>query len=306
MKTQVHTKLVLLLTLASGALMAGNARTVAAPGTVNYIEGSVSIDGTTLSSSQAGQTALQQNQTLSTANGKAEVLMSPGVFVRVGSNSEIRMVSPGLVDPTIELVRGSAMVEVDYKPKDAKLTVLERDATASVLKEGLYRFDADQGRISVFDGKIQVSEAGRSNEFGKGKEFVLANDSKPVSFDRKAKDDLYVWSNIRSQYQADANASSAQYIYAGGYGWNGWFWNPYFSTWAWLPGNGLFYSPFGYPFYSIGYFPYYRGFYGGRVYGRSFVGTRPQIRIMPRAGAGFAGRGGFSGGHMGGGGGGRR
>jgi hypothetical protein len=306
MKTQSLRRFGLLLTLAAGALMARTAPSVAVPGTVNYIEGSVSLDGAALNASQAGQAALQQNQTLSTGDGKAEVLMSPGIFVRVGGNSEVRMVSPRLVDPRVEVVRGSAMVEVDNKLKEANVSVQVRDASASILKEGLYRFDADQGRISVFDGKLQISENGQSKEIGRGKEIVLDNDStlKPVSFDRKAKDGLYVWSDVRSKYLADANASSAQYVYAGlgGYRGDGWFWNPYFSTWSWLPGNGYFYSPFGYPFYSLGYMPYYGGWYGGRSFHRpAIVGARPQGRVMPLA-SGFAGRGAMGGGRIGGGG----
>jgi hypothetical protein len=293
MKPQSLRRFGLLLTLAAGALMARTGPSVAVPGTVNYIEGSVSVDGAALSASEAGQTALQQNQTLSTGNGKAEVLMSPGIFVRVGSNSEIRMISPTLIDPRIEVVHGSAMVEVDNKVKEANVSVLERDATASVLKEGLYRFDADQGSISVFDGKLQVSQDNQSKEIGRGKQIVLANDPKlsPVSFDRKAKDELYAWSDVRSRYLADANASSAQYVYAGlgPYRGDGWYWNPYFTTWSWLPGNGLFYSPFGYPFYSLGYMPYYGGWYGGRSFYR---------------GSGFAARGAVGSGHIAGGGGG--
>jgi len=280
--------------------MAGTVQNTAVPGTVNYIEGSVSVNGATLSASQAGQASLEQDQTLTTGDGKAEVLMSPGIFLRVGGNSEIRMVSPKLVDPQVEVVHGSAMVEVDSKAKEASVSVLERGANASILKEGLYRFDADQGRIAVYDGKLQVSEDGRSKEIGKGKEIVLDDGSglKPVSFDRNAKDELYAWSDIRSKYLADANASSARYVYAGlgGYRGDGWFWNPYFSTWSWLPGNGFFYSPFGYPFYSLGYMPYYRAWYGAPA-----VIRRPVV-VAPRpAPFGFAGHGAIGAGHFGGG-----
>src|ERR1700712_4154090 len=106
MKSKGLKSIGLLLTLASGLVIAAPARGIAVPGTVNYIEGSVSVNGASLSASQAGQAALQQDETLSTADGKAEVLMSPGIFVRVGRNSEIRMVSPKLVDPRIEVVHG--------------------------------------------------------------------------------------------------------------------------------------------------------------------------------------------------------
>ena len=73
---------------------------------------------------QDGTAALSANQTLSVGTGKAEVLLSPGTFVRVGNNSEIRMVSPTLANGSFEVVRGEAMVEVDYKPKLARLDVM--------------------------------------------------------------------------------------------------------------------------------------------------------------------------------------
>jgi hypothetical protein len=77
------------------------------------------------------------------------------------------MVSPGMADPTVEVVRGEAMVEVDHLPKPARLSILERGADASLLKEGLYKFDADEGRIAVVDGKAEVTENGQTARFGK-------------------------------------------------------------------------------------------------------------------------------------------
>jgi hypothetical protein len=58
-------------------------------------------------------------------------------------------------------------------------------------------------------------------------------------------------------YQAarSAPASGYGYGYAGG---GGWLWNPGFSSWAWLPGDGAFFSPFGWGFFSpgtVGYAP---------------------------------------------------
>ncbi len=267
----------------------------------------MTVNGSDLNMRANSPTTLQAGQVLTTRDGKAEVLLSPGVFLRVGRNSEIRMVSPGLVSPQFELTRGEAMVEVDQKLRDARVGVILHGANGSILKEGLYRFDADKGLMEVVDGKLSVMEDGRSKEIGKGKELVL--NSGPAlqiaGFDRKAEDELYAWSRIRSSYMAEVNASTASYIY-GGYGpfaGNGWYWSPYFASWSWLPGDGYFYGPFGYPFFSPAYAvyaPYYRGGFGGRGY----------------YGGGLAARGGLAAGHAsgmvagggfrGGGGGGRR
>jgi FecR protein len=289
---------------ATCVILSAQTRRTATPGTVNYIEGEVSIDGQAVARNQNGYSELESNQVLSTQNGKAEILLSPGVFLRVGNNSEIRMVSPQLVAPQVEVTRGEAMVEADWVPKDAQINVLERGAQASIRKAGLYRFDSDASRIEVIDGKLQVTENDQTKEFGKGKEVMLtAAQLKPVSFDRKAEDDLYRWSSVRASYLAEANMSTAQSAYAG-YGpyWGaGWYWNPYFAFWSWLPGDGYFFSPFGYPFFSPAYVVYAPGFWRG---GFGYRGGFPArgfaagggVALAPRAGGFAGGGGGFHGG----------
>lgn len=270
------------------SIIPAQAARMATPGTLNYVEGQVTLSGNPVNPEQGGQIGLSNGQTLSTAQGKAEILLSPGAYLRVGSNSEVQMLNTGLADPRVQVVAGEAMLEVDAKPKMAALDVMERGADASILKEGLYKFDAGEGIVGVIDGKLSVTANGQTKEFGKGKEIALNNSAelKTVSFDRKAEDDLYRWSDVRASYQAEVNAASAQTVYVNG-GWGmgygpGWFWNPYFASYAWLPGDGFFMSPFGYPFFSPGYAVYVPRYYGGR----SFVPVARGV-AAPHA---FAGR----------------
>jgi hypothetical protein len=292
MKTQKWLRWAGGLGLAGASIIvpAAQAARMATPGTVNYVEGEVSLNGNPLGTHQSGDVTMQAQQELSTGQGKAEILLSPGAYLRVGSNSDIRMINPGLADPRVEVVKGEAMLEVDSKPKMAAMNVMERGADASVLKEGLYKFDADEGKVEVIEGKLAVTDNGQSKEFGKGKEVTLNGGAlQTASFDRKAEDELYRWSDVRASYEAEANAASARTVYVGGgYGMGygpGWFWNPYFSTYAWLPGDGYFMSPFGYPFFSPSYIVYAPRFYGG---GRFVPGTRAGV-ISPRAFSGPTG-----------------
>jgi len=301
MKKQSFLKLSVIVGLigATCVILSAQTNRSALPGTVNYIEGQVSVDGRAVARNQYGYSQLGSNHVLSTQNGKAEILLSPGVFLRVGNNSEIRMISPELVAPRVEVTRGEAMVEVDWVPKDAQVDVLEHGAQATIRKAGLYRFDSDGSRIEVIDGKLAVTEQDQTREFGKGKEVTLtAAKLKPVSFDRNAEDDLYRWSSVRASYLAEANVSTAQSAYAG-YGpyWGaGWYWNPYFAAWSWLPGDGYFFSPFGYPFFSPGYVGYAGFFRGGYGY-RGGLGYRGGVAAFaPRAGGFAGGGGGFRGG----------
>ena len=56
------------------------------PGSINYVEGQVSMGAKPLDSKSIGSAELRTGEWLTTAKGKAEVLLTPGVFVR-GSRS---------------------------------------------------------------------------------------------------------------------------------------------------------------------------------------------------------------------------
>jgi hypothetical protein len=294
-----------------------------APGTINYLEGQVSIDAQPLG--RGASVAVQPGQTLTTGvNGFAEVLLTPGAFLRVGNNSQIRLVTAGLAETKAELDRGEAIVEVDQLIKGTNLGVVMNGATSQIDKKGLYEFDASQQAVKVLDGKATVREAAGSKSIGKDDQLLLAS-AKPLKksgFDVNAvkAQPLYVWSEARSRDESQANVAVAQNVaaYGGWYG-PGWYWDPYWSFYAFVPADGFLYSPFGWGFYSPGFIGYYGvpfvryGYYGhyghyghyGAFHGR--VGG-----VNARVGGGFHGGfagGGFHGGFAGGGfhgGGGRR
>lgn len=233
-------------------------------GAVNYVEGIVSLNGNRLSDQAVRATFLGVNDTLSTEDGRAEVLLSPGVFLRIGDNSQIRMVVSSLVNSQVEVMRGEVMLEVAGLQKDNTVQINDHGGSVNIDKNGLYRIIADDPpRVEVLDGKAAVSFGSRTANLGKGKQVVLSEALKTEKFDTKKADDLYAWSNIRSEYNAAASYQAANSIRAnsfgawGGYGFSGWstpgwYWASGFNSWAWLPGSGAFYSPFGYGFYSPG------------------------------------------------------
>src|ERR1700687_5007356 len=82
----------------------------AIPGTVNYVEGAVYLNGSQLNAKDAGNATLQPGQEITTGNGKAEILLTPGVFLRLDDNSAVKMVSPDLTLTEVELEKGRAGV----------------------------------------------------------------------------------------------------------------------------------------------------------------------------------------------------
>jgi hypothetical protein len=117
------------------------------------VEGQATIGNETLSAKSIGSVDLLAGQTLTTGNGKAEILLTPGVFLRVGDNSSATMVSPNLTNTEVSLSKGQAMVEVAEIHKDNLLRVQEDGATTQLLKTGLYAFNADQGSVQVYREK---------------------------------------------------------------------------------------------------------------------------------------------------------
>jgi hypothetical protein len=230
----------------------------AVPGTVNYVEGQVSIGSQQLNSKSIGSETLEPGQSITTRSGKAELLLTPGVFLRVGSNSSVKMISPNLTETEIGIVQGEATVEVAGIHKQNDIRIDEDGFTTQLVKNGYYDFDATRNEVLVLDGEAIVDENGKQVKVKGGHELTLNQDSaKPQGFDKNAYEsgDLYRWSSLRSAYLAEANVDAAPgYILAGGYGpgWfgAGWYWDPWFDSYTFIPGEGIFYSPFGWGFYS--------------------------------------------------------
>ena len=288
------------------ATVFGQSAKSARPGTLNYVEGQASIEGRQVSPQSVGNTTLEAGQVLATANGKAEILLTPGIFLRLGNDSTVQMVSTDLTHTEVKLEQGRANVEVDQiYPQNTVLIDLKNGQT-QLLKKGLYAFDAGNATVRVFDGKAAVYPGGNTQANVKpidvkgGHQLVLNGEPlNPQGFNKNQAeaDPLYKWSSLRSQYLGEANLSLAeQYAaYPGFY--PGWYWAGGSFGYTWLPGNGLLWSPFGYGFYS----PYYiRGgsfIYGG--YGRSFYrggALRAEGGGFHGGGGGFHG-GGAAGGH---------
>jgi FecR protein len=249
------------------------------PGTLNYVEGQASIGSQSLSSKSIGTAQIEAGQTLATGQGKAEVLLTPGVFLRLGDNSAMKLISPGITDTDVELQRGEATVEVTEIHPENRLVIDESGGSARLVKTGFYDFDASQQQVRVFEGEALV-QAGNSDKQIKvkgGHEVDLnADNVKSHGFDKKTYESsgLYNWSSLRSAYLAEANADVAPSYVANGWygpGWigAGWYWDPWFSSYTFLPGDGIFYSPFGWGFYSPFWaYNYFGGFYGPHYFHR--------------------------------------
>lgn len=220
-------------------------------GLIHYIEGAVFVDGQTLElrAPEFKETAL--NQLLQTGEGRAEVLLSPGSVLRLGSHSAMRMLANRLEETRIALLNGRALIEIDQLLEDAYLGITIRGHQVRMLKRGLYHFDADAGQLRVYDGKAQLSGDGKILNLTRGRSIRF--DQAPViaKFKTKERDDLYLWSQQRSLAMLLDNYAAARSldpkIKLPG---NSWYYVSRTGMYTFLPSRGTVSSPFGWTWYS--------------------------------------------------------
>jgi hypothetical protein len=243
-------------------------------GTLHYSEGNVSIDGVQVKSQPGHFDELKEQSVLKTTRGRAELLLTPGVFLRVGENSQLRMLDNRLASTRMELVSGSATLESDAEPtangkyKNPAVTLIFKSYEVEPQKDGLLEITADPAQVRVFKGEAKVQAGENRVTVKDGHEVFLTAALATDKFnDKTVADDNYIWARDRSAVVSAANLSSARMLannsggsFAGGGLWpqswgssmygGGWFFNPYFGMYTYMPMDGFAFSPFGYGFYS--------------------------------------------------------
>ncbi|MBK5292375.1 MAG: FecR domain-containing protein [Acidobacteriia bacterium] len=242
--------------LLAGAAMAQEVVSVKA-GLISYPEGEVFLDGKPIDRPTPGKgfnqfADMKANAVLKTGYGRVEVLLAPGIFLRMGEDSSIRMISNKLEDTKLELLSGSVVLEAAEILKENSISIRYGQATVIPVKNGLYRIDSQPAELRVFEGRAEVVSGDKKLLARKSALVPLSGDLVAGKFDTDDTDPLDRWSARRAGYTAMANVSATKSLRDSGMGWNrsGWMWNPYFGMYTFIPVNGGIYSPYGYAYYN--------------------------------------------------------
>ena len=186
-------------------------------GLVHYVEGRVLLADKEIDPKFGQFPEIKKNEVLKTEDGRAEVLLSPGVFLRVAENSSIRMINNDLSNTRIEVLTGRALVESASETlKDDAVSLQLHDDTIRIAKNGLYEIFAETSTVRVYQGEADVESPGGNLAVSKGREATLSAKLEEHKFDTADTDDLYSWTSRRSGYLAAANVSSAKTMSSGG------------------------------------------------------------------------------------------
>jgi FecR-like protein len=177
-------------------------------GVLYFFEGSVSLGGQPLEQKFGKFPDLGEGRELRTGQGRAEVLLTPGVILRIGDNSAIRMVSQQLTDTRVELLCGSAILEVNQTAPDTAVTLMYKQWQVRSPQAGVYRFDSDPAQVRVYRGQAEVSTSGKTETMvvRDGENLPLAAVLVPEPTTSFPADGFKAWAMNRSQEVSADNA----------------------------------------------------------------------------------------------------
>lgn len=270
----MRTLSVVALVLSTGLAASAQSVISAHSGVLHVSEGAVFLDGKEVNQKFGTFPDIKENAKLTTTAGRAEVLLTPGVFLRMGDGSGIRMVTNRLIDTRVELLSGKAMLEADSPMKDTAVTLVYGDYQVHVRKASLFEIQTEPGQLKMYHGEAEVEAHGETTVVRAGRMLPFGRAMVTEKFDVKDGDELARWNMQRSQTVSVANVSAAKSLRDSGtsFGANGgWYFNPYYSMYTYIPGGGTYWNSYGYGFWSPNTVNnvYYGGGggYGGAGYG---------------------------------------
>ncbi len=224
-------------------------------GLIHYSDGRVLLNEKPIVHKASQFEEVKAGEYLRTERGRAEVLLTPGVFVRLGEDTQVQMLSTRLSDVQLRIMKGAAVIEADELTPETSVRVTVGETQVKLERNGLYRFDAtsdEDPRLRVFSGEASVTARSADHRLKAKKEMDLAGDFTIRKFDPEDTDPLDRWSRRRANYLAVANVSASRMVYERGdrYSASRWIWNPYYGMYTFLPVRGVIWSPYGYGFYS--------------------------------------------------------
>jgi hypothetical protein len=181
-------------------------------GVIHFFEGAVFLGDRPLESHLGKFPSVPQGAELRTADGRAEVLLTPGAFLRLGEKSAIRMVANDLADTRVELQAGSAIVDSGEPNSGTSITLIYKDWRVHFLQKGIYRINSDPPCLWVRTGQAEVSTGTNDQPIsvGRAMSLPLAEVLVPEPVSDLSDDAFSEWAIGRRQSIVADNAITAQ------------------------------------------------------------------------------------------------
>ncbi len=226
-------------------------------------------------------------------DGRVELLLNPGSYMRVGENSEFELANNSIENLEVRLVKGTAIVEVTgADDEELFIGITTPHARMSIVRRGLYRVSVVPGNTTeliVRKGRVMLEDS--HTKVKGGNKVIFSNTTFSVARlekgDKNDSNTLDAWSKERAQTLAKANskisgrtmtafASSLRNDWSnyGLWGRSGfWFFNNDIGCYTLLPLGYGWESPYG---RSYSRFFFGGSYWPGPIYNRPINGGHPR------------------------------
>jgi hypothetical protein len=178
-------------------------------GLIQYTDGVVFLDSTVLRPTPGRFDQMKEGSELRTLTGRAELILTPGVFLRMGEDSAIRMLSNDLADARVRFVSGNAIVDATNLAPKTSIAILRGEYQVQIVEEGRFRFNSDPAELRVESGKALVLYDGNSLEVGAKHVLPFSGKLTARVIEPARKDGLDTWDQTRSDSVAESNQQAA-------------------------------------------------------------------------------------------------
>jgi hypothetical protein len=232
-------------------------------GLVNRVEGKVQLkaQGSALgemSTVSMGQQMKEGDRLSTSANSYAELLLSPGSYLRLNEKTEIEAVRTPFDNTRFDVLQGSVILEVGEIDKKTPFEIGTPRTVVTINKVGIYRIDVIGQDVAVSVRKGEAYLGTREQLFahsaikvGGNKAYRFIGDGPPqtAKLNSKVYDAFDQWSYLQAESLVAANYGVLQRTRSRSSLLSGWVYDPYLNRYTYIPGSWLFVSPYGFGFY---------------------------------------------------------
>lgn len=223
-------------------------------------------------------------------DGRVEILLNPGSYLRMGGNSEVELANNSLANLEVRLIRGTAIVEATGADGlELNINISTPHTKLAIVRQGLYRLNVvpgDATELIVRKGRVILSDSHTKVKGGNKVVFsaTAVSVAKLTKEEKKNQEDVDNWSKDRAETLAKANRRINNRMLTSAFasfrdsdlpffsrGLGLWFYNPRAACFTFLP----FYYGWGSPYGSSYSTTVYTGYTAGRIYPNPATGSYP-------------------------------
>ena len=144
---------------------------------------------------------------LSTENGRAEMLLGPDRFLRLGTLTKIELLASDITDVQVRIVSGTVIFDLTKLSGRHSVTLFFDQAKIEFIKRGLYRVGVGldgTAELSVLKGKTLVSIGGAEQEVPAKRSILLTTGSSTSVLDDFQGDRFHAWHRKRAKFISEA------------------------------------------------------------------------------------------------------